>query len=93
MILPVGETATDICVIENISFVLSDVGNVYSFGTNEPNQSKSNTLTKVNLKDSEEMSEERAIQNIQSSRNALYGEVTEDFFLPLSNLKSLENGG
>ena len=90
MILPVGETATDICVIENISFVLSDVGNVYSFGTNEPNQSKSNTLTKVNLKDSQEMGEERAIKNIQSSKNALYGEVIEDFFLPLSNLKSLE---
>ena len=42
--LPVGETATDITAIKNTSFILSDVGNVYSFGNNTADGVKSTTL-------------------------------------------------
>ncbi len=33
--LPVGETGVDICAAENFSFVLTDAGNVFGFGSEE----------------------------------------------------------
>ena len=87
--LPVGETATDITAIKNTSFILSDVGNVYSFGNNTADGVKSTTLVRINFQDSE-MKEERALRKIHASKDALFGSVIEDMFLPLCNLKALE---
>ncbi len=35
--LPVGETAVDICAAENFSFILSDTGAIFGFGSDDKN--------------------------------------------------------
>jgi hypothetical protein len=36
--LPVGETAVDICAAENFSFILSDTGAIFGFGSDDKNK-------------------------------------------------------
>lgn len=35
--LPIGETGADVCAAENFSFVLTDAGNVFGFGSDDKN--------------------------------------------------------
>ena len=35
--LPVGETGVDVCAADNFSFILTDAGNVFGFGSDDKN--------------------------------------------------------
>jgi alpha-tubulin suppressor-like RCC1 family protein len=37
IVLPVGETAVDIAAAQNFSFILTDSGNVFGFGSDDKN--------------------------------------------------------
>lgn len=93
IMLPVGETVTDISAVDNMSFILTDIGSVYSCGSvssDDSSTSRSTMVIKIDLSDVNEMTEERSIRKIMSTNQSFYGSVVEEMFLPLCNLKALE---
>ena len=95
IILPTEETASDISASENQSFILTDIGHVYTFGSNIES-SEEQKLRKLDLEDFEEGV--TGIRKIFSTQNSLLGNAVLwgsfflDFHIPCLNVFKNRSG-
>ena len=86
--LPTGETACDVTAAKSQSFILTDIGHVYTFGsiTDEESSEEKQKFRQMTL----ELEDGNFIRKIISGPNGISGSILKDSFLPLCNFKALE---
>ena len=86
--LPTGETACDVTASKSQSFILTDIGNLYTFGsiTDEESTEENQKFRRMSL----ELEDDNCIRKIISSPNGISGSILKGSFLPLWNFKALE---
>ena len=81
--LPTGETACDVTASKSQSFILTDIGNLYTFGsiTDEESTEENQKFRRMSL----ELEDDNCIRKIISSPNGISGSILKGSFL-LTNI-------